>query len=305
MRLAVKGVGCLGSYGLGSAFLWEALQHGTPLPIPAPKTQTECLKNIFQPRMLRQMDHFSRMALLGGWLALNETSNVLHQDIGIIVATGFGPATPTFSFLQSLLEFGEGMASPLAFSHSVHNIPAATLAIKLGIQGPCATLCQPVGVVVAGLSLAHAWIAEARVQHVLLIAADELPSEMNCALTNSAFLQPDEEFLTTQRAEGCAAFILAADTADADMACVQWHCTASSKYHAQAETAIVTGSSLPAPPGIQRSFQGETTYGRIPVSLALGMAAALSAPHSTLCMDMQHSPFHSCLYTHVFIQPGA
>ena len=307
MRLSTLGVSCLGSFGTGHTTLWSAIEQGVPIPTPVPRTQTDGLKDFFQPRMLRQIDHFSRMALLGSCLALQNAGKNATQSTGIIVATGFGPATPTFSFLQSLLEFGEGLASPLAFSHSVHNIPAAIVAIKLGAQGPCATICQPVGAVGAGLCLAHAWLAEGRVEHVLFIAADELPQEMEHALAASEPSQQKPPLGgVSPRTEGCAAFLLAPYTDNAGLPCLQWQNIPESTEEVLAGAVTLTTAYPTAAPATGHTvLQGAASYGRMPVSLALGMAAAVAAPTPILCVDQQCSLFKTNLYTHVLVHPGA
>lgn len=147
-----------------------------------PQVDTAALANYFPPRALRQMDRFSRMALLGSCMALEDAGLPVAapERCGVVLASGYGPATPTFEFLDSVLDFGEGMASPLAFSHSVTNIPAAVIARTLGVAGPCATICQFEGAVAAGLSLARTWLEEGRVDRVLFGALDETTPLLAC-----------------------------------------------------------------------------------------------------------------------------
>lgn len=177
MTLPIDGMACLGSFGFGARSLIEA---GPLLPAQedgrAKDADVSTLKELFPARSLRQMDRFTRMALLCMADVLRDagTGPDAHvQETAIILVTGYGPATPTFAFLDSLLAHGEEMASPLSFSHSVHNIPAASLAMSMGFTGPCLTLCQRDNPVAAGFLAARQWLAEGRAARVLLGAVDE------------------------------------------------------------------------------------------------------------------------------------
>ncbi|MDR1686515.1 MAG: hypothetical protein LBR82_08785 [Desulfovibrio sp.] len=176
MKLAVDGTACLGSFGTGM----EALLRGAPLPAVhadgrAVAADTSALKARLPARALRQIDHFSRMALLCALNALEDAGipESPPRDTGIILVSGYGPATPTFEFQDSILAYGEILASPLAFSRSVQNIPAATLAVTLHLVGPCATVCRGDFPVADGLCIARQWLEEGRVERVLFGAVDE------------------------------------------------------------------------------------------------------------------------------------
>jgi 3-oxoacyl-[acyl-carrier-protein] synthase II len=177
MTLSVHGLACLGSFGAGISDLLRE----EPLPFVrgeglAADADTTALRDRLPARALRQMDRFTRMALLC-LLDVLDDANMNPEaglpDTGIILATGYGPTTPTFAFLDSLLAHGEHLASPLSFSHSVHNIPAASLAMRFGLTGPCMTFCQLDNPVAAGFLTAEQWLGEGRVRRVLFGAVDE------------------------------------------------------------------------------------------------------------------------------------
>ncbi len=175
--LTIEGLGCVGSFGQGLADLRDGL--ASPLRPGdangmAKQADTSDLGDLLPARALRQVDHFTRMALLAALRALDDARlDPGTPGLGIILTTGYGPAAPTFQFLDSLIGHGESMASPLAFSHSVHNIPVASLALKLGISGPCATICQFESSVASGLLVAASWLAEGRADRILFGAVDE------------------------------------------------------------------------------------------------------------------------------------
>ena len=141
-------------------------------PLP---TDTSGLAAFLPAKALRQTDHFTRLALFGVFAALADAGLTPEHlgRTGIILTSGYGPIQRTFDFLDSLLEYGPELASPTAFSLSVHNIPAATLAIKLGVGHACSTVCQWEGAVTQGLITARSWLREGRVDRVLLGAVDE------------------------------------------------------------------------------------------------------------------------------------
>lgn len=179
MSIAIEGLGTSGDFGTGLAALTaRALADltGATLPnVPLSPVDTSALNQYVKPRDIRQADHFTRMALLGAYTALEDAglSPDNLDNTGIVLATGYGPTQRTFDFLDSFLEYGPQLSSPLAFSHSVHNIPAASVALKLGVVGPCCTVCQFESSVTAGLATACGWLAEGRVSRVLFGAVDE------------------------------------------------------------------------------------------------------------------------------------
>lgn len=180
MKAYVSGYALLGSHNLPIASLLEyffAQKQGPYYDYDAntpQKTDTRQITEYFPPRSLRQLGHYEYLALLGARLALINAQEKDFSDTAIILASGYGPAQPTFSFLDSILDHGQGLASPLAFSHSVHNIPTAVIAQKLNSHSPCYTICQPQQPVYAALTLACSLFATQQVSTILFIALDEI-----------------------------------------------------------------------------------------------------------------------------------
>ena len=178
MRMALEGMGVVTPLGNGLDALQQAALSSfsdEALVSAGTTTDTETLKNYLPVRALRRVDHFTRMTLLAAFQAVEdaELSPTDLHDAGIVLATGYGPARLTFDFLDSIIDYGPKMASPLAFSHSVHNIPAATVALKMHINGPCFTVSQFETSVAAAFLTARTWMAEGRVERVLVGAVDE------------------------------------------------------------------------------------------------------------------------------------
>ncbi|ABA89885.1 3-oxoacyl-(acyl carrier protein) synthase II-related protein [Syntrophotalea carbinolica DSM 2380] len=171
MRLAIDGLGLVGPFGLGSEAL-QAAQTVAALPEQADVTE---LARFFSKRELRRVSHFCRLALLGATLAVEDggLSGVSKERVGLILATGHGPVATTFDFLDSMHEFGAKLASPTAFSTSIHNVAASTISIMSGYTGPCLTVNEFAMSWASALLTAWCWLAESRVDRVLVGAVDE------------------------------------------------------------------------------------------------------------------------------------
>ena len=189
MRIAVKGIGVTGGFGCGVAELSAALEGGIsrvaemivpsaqgPLLLPAFRAETGRLEEFVPKRTLRRVDHFSKMGLLGAYLALAD-GGMLGSDLsrlGVVVASGYGATATTFAFLDSIIGDGDICASPTHFANSVHNAAAANISIMLGAKGPSLTVSQFDMSVPSALVSARQWLAEGRVDAVLFGAIDEL-----------------------------------------------------------------------------------------------------------------------------------
>lgn len=189
MQMAIKGIGVVGGFGCGVAELKGALEDGRsrlstltipsaagPITLPAYCATTERLEEYVPKRALRRIDHYSKMGLLGAYLAL-EDAGMLGSDLsrlGVVIASGYGATATTFAFLDSLITDGDICASPTHFANSVHNAAAANISILLGAKGPSLTVSQFEMSVPSALLSARQWLAEERVDAVLFGAIDEL-----------------------------------------------------------------------------------------------------------------------------------
>ncbi len=188
MMMAIQGIGVLGGFGCGIDSLETALRAGQvetgkkmiktadgPKPIPVFLANTDRLEEFVNKRALRRVDQYSKMALLGAHLALQDAGR-LDEDrsrMGIIIATGYGASNTTFAFLDSFIEGGDSLSSPTFFSNSVHNAAVANISMLLGITGPGLTVSQFEMSVPSALFVAQNWLDEGRVDSVLFGALDE------------------------------------------------------------------------------------------------------------------------------------
>lgn len=185
--MKIRGIGIVHSRGYGIESLEHALCGGWIPPtvgdngLPAYRVAPETLKNKPVLKSIRRADRFSKMAVLAAYNAVcdsgmeNETAG---KNIGIIVATAFGPHATTFKFLDDIIEYGEKSVSPTTFSHSVHNAAASYISKTLGVNAITSTITQFEDSFYQGLLLAQSWLTENRCKKVLLCAVDECSPAM-------------------------------------------------------------------------------------------------------------------------------
>ena len=282
MSMIIEGYYCFGSFGEVQDLV--AVMKDESFPPVVHETDLSALSAYFTPRTLRQCDRFSRLALLGASRAL-ESAGLSPADLqggGIVLASGYGSAMPTFDFLNSLLDHGEGMASPLAFSLSVHNIPAAIVAKSLGVAGPCATVCQFGSAVASGLLLAQGWLAEGRVDRVLYGAVDEHTAVLESITAQLCREREAQGSFACRRkfplGEGAAFFVLAKENA-AGMGRIE---SVSLSYAPEGfvdttlgEDLRFTSGSIPRLAGNVAAINGNRAFGNVPIGQALNCASAL------------------------------
>lgn len=190
MRITVQGIGVVGGVGTGVAEMRQTLLSGKsrrssillnncgePLELPAFRADTSRLKDFVPLKALRRIDNFSKIGLLGAYLALEDAGIPAEggqAQLGVVIASGYGATGITFSFLDSFINDGDICASPTYFANSVHNSAAANISIMLGATGPSTTVSQFHHSVPSALQTAWLWLAEGRVDRVLFGAVEEL-----------------------------------------------------------------------------------------------------------------------------------
>ena len=143
--------------------------------MPAFLAETSKLDDFVNKKVLRRADHYSKMALLGAHLALEDAGKLEgdRSTMGIIIASGYGAGRTTFAFLDSFINDGDNLSSPTFFSNSVQNAAVANVSMLLGITGPDLTVSQFDMSVPSALITARHWLEEGRVDSVLFGAVDE------------------------------------------------------------------------------------------------------------------------------------
>lgn len=135
------------------------------------------IEEFYETKQLRRTDNFIKINLLAAAKTLSEAEIDLKDeknDIGLIIATGRGPVRQTCGFMDSIIDGGDILASPLAFSSSVHNSIETAVSILLNFRGPCLTISQGGGSFEAAVNTAKSWLLSHRCKYVLLGMADEV-----------------------------------------------------------------------------------------------------------------------------------
>ncbi len=140
----------------------------------------ESLKDKSITRKMRRSDRFSKMAAIAAFDAV-EQSKIKTSSLGIIVSTGLGPHTTTFKFLDGILDYGQGAASPTVFSNSVHNAAASYISSLLQSKGPTLTVTDFSLPFQNSLTIAKCWLNQKKCDYVLVGAIDEYGQVMNYA----------------------------------------------------------------------------------------------------------------------------
>ncbi len=154
------------------------------IELPVYRPVVERMTEFIKPRALRRLDDFSRIALLSAYMAV-EDAGVEFTDpsrVGIIFGSGHGPVRTTFRFLDSYIEDGDKVASPLHFVNSVHNAVSSQTSIFMGIKGPCQTISCFGHTASAVFSAASDWLETGLVDYVLAGLGDEYCDLMGYSL---------------------------------------------------------------------------------------------------------------------------
>ncbi len=200
--MKIHGIGLLFAGGRGVDSFRQALSSGwrepasvmvKDRPIPVYGVNLERIQDKTVLKKLRRSDKLSKMAVLAATDAIADSGlgEPEKKKLGVIVATAFGAHVTTFEFLDGILDFGEAAVSPTFFSNSVHNAAASYISSSLGIQGPTLTVTQFFFSFPAALQLAHAWLNEGRVKHVLVGAVDQFGDVMAYIADSRLKLAPD------------------------------------------------------------------------------------------------------------------
>lgn len=186
MSAAIQGIGVVFARGRGAQAFENALKQGWREPqrcesgVRAHAVPDDLLRDKTILKNMRRADRFSRMATLAAVDAWNDAGapNISPERVGIIAATGLGPHARTFQFLDGVLDYGDDAASPTDFSHSVHNAAVSYITAALQCHGPAQTLTDFDFAFQQALTVAEGWLAEGRVDVVILGAAEELGEVM-------------------------------------------------------------------------------------------------------------------------------
>lgn len=194
-RVAITGAGVIGSFGLGTGALWDALGAGAtkfapctryPGTLPCAEAVKPDLRRMLQSGQTSRMSLVSQFAIAAVHLALDQArlptgKGPAGRAIGMVYGTSHGPAATTQGIYDDLIDRGAAAVKPRAFQESVFNAPASLASIQFGLKGPiqvlAASVCAP-----AVLHQAQMLLAHPGVEAVIALCADELCEAVQSAL---------------------------------------------------------------------------------------------------------------------------
>jgi 3-oxoacyl-[acyl-carrier-protein] synthase II len=145
---------------------WSCQIHSVP-PVPPDRLPKF-------PR-LRRASPITKFSLAAGLEALEQAGFPQGQGagrLGIVQCMFNGCVQFSGKFYHEVIET-PALASPLIFPETVYNAPASHVAAYLGVDGPATTLIGESSAIIEGISMAHTWLMQDLVDHVLVIGAEE------------------------------------------------------------------------------------------------------------------------------------
>jgi 3-oxoacyl-[acyl-carrier-protein] synthase II len=283
--LLVRGIGVVGGFGAGKDALARFLSDpsaaapveeiGTPpgVTLQAVRADLGDLARFADKRALRRIDRYSRLAMLAAHLAVEEGGRraPLGGRTGLVIASGFGATSSSFAFLDTIIDFGDPIASPTHFSASVHNAAAANVSMSLGIGGPNLTVSDGGLSLSAALLEARRLLAEGACDEVLLGTVDEF-----CEIYGLAQAEAEPEAAARPLGEGAAFFRLAPAGSGEGYGVIESAAMGTGTLPCPTGALVLADGDLPLPEGTARLSLRER-WGRFPTSAGLDLAAALLA----------------------------
>lgn len=188
-KLSINGIGAVARFGSGKDAIFQELMAPTEScqtqPVTMKSGDVELvvhradlspLNAYFKTRTLRRMNRFGKLLTLAAHEALLDSGiaeSIDRSRLGLVVASGYGSVATSFEFLDSFHENNDSYVSPMTFSNSVHASGMSITSILLNITGPALTINQLENSVPLAFQTAYSWLAQGKVEHVLVGGVDE------------------------------------------------------------------------------------------------------------------------------------
>jgi 3-oxoacyl-[acyl-carrier-protein] synthase II len=190
-RIVITGIGVLASNGIGKEAFWKNLETGTSgiKPITLFDTsKTRCKlageitnfepKDYLGPKGLRNLDRSTKLALVAGKLAIDDSKLQITDentdDVGVSLGTTLGSVWSISEFDKEALRAGPRAVNPAHFPNTVINSPASQISIKFNIQGFNTTISSGFSSSLDAIGYAINFLELDRVKVVLAGGVEEL-----------------------------------------------------------------------------------------------------------------------------------
>ncbi len=148
-NLIITGRGCVHPFGTDfRQFFTGVVSQNNPADsthIPDPEATSDQtlprrlnLRKSIKSSLYRRLDDHALCALIAARAAVRESGLRISDcadDVGIILGSGTAGFSVSFQYIQQVLTQGPEQASPMLFTNTVLNAPAAHIAIDLGLHG--------------------------------------------------------------------------------------------------------------------------------------------------------------------------
>ena len=132
------------------------------------------LADYFPRPALRRLPGYVRVGLLAAVRALESAALwPCPADMPIVIGSAYSCQKTSFDFMDSILDFGPKLASPLSFSHAVNNMAAGLFSLMLKSRGACMTVNNSQLSFAGAIQTALTMLECGKAEKVLVGAVDE------------------------------------------------------------------------------------------------------------------------------------
>lgn len=140
--------------------------------------QSLTIEEAIEQESLRRLDPLSQYALYAVENArraagiAKENHATKEAQHGICVGTALGAQNTRVRYTRRLARLGPAATNPIDFPDSIDGAPAAHIAIRWGLQGPCLTFVDGMASAVNALVAACRQVASGRAERMYVVAGD-------------------------------------------------------------------------------------------------------------------------------------
>ena len=177
-NVAITGMGCVSSLGVGAAAFVDRLLAGesgirpvTTFSTEGRRSHTAALLRDFEPgryydpMKLRRVDEGGRLGLVASRLAIDDARLPTQTDeVGVALGTATSGTHSTVQHLHKLATGGPAAVPAMGFANTIANAAASLCSIEFGLRGPNVTIGQKQASALSAIAFAVSGLRAARGQ---------------------------------------------------------------------------------------------------------------------------------------------